>query len=404
MRNIRWFGTLALGVLLLNLNLGAQEEVGVNVIGSTDTTGKVVEGMRVGAVTGSGVTATPPNFPSLPPCTAVTSKGGKKNHVAKFTSPCDVENSTVLETPLKGGTYVHVRDAFAVDATNFGGKPFIVMGGCSTALGAIAIGNTLCTSYAVGSDGTNTFLNAPSSGAVSILVGTKGPLASFSASGGSQFNSRVFINDDLRAGNGGFQVDGSGNVNSSGRLQTANGSFTVDRSGNVAIAGNLNVNGQKNFQIDDPLDPANRYLYHSAVESSEMMNIYTGNVITNELGEATVQVPVWFEALNGDFRYQLTVIGQFARAIVASEIRDSKFSIKTDKPNVKVSWQISGVRQDAYAKAHPLFVEQDKQSSERGYYLHPELFGQPATQGINYARQHPAPVKEAEAGRAGQVN
>lgn len=42
---------------------------------------------------------------------------------------------------------------------------------------------------------------------------------------------------------------------------------------------------------------------------------------------------------------------------------------------VKVSWQVTGVRQDAYAKAHPLVVEQDKPVAERGYYLHPELFG-----------------------------
>jgi hypothetical protein len=135
-----------------------------------------------------------------------------------------------------------------------------------------------------------------------------------------------------------------------------------------------------------------------------MMNIYTGNVTTDEHGDATIQVPAWFEALNGDFRYQLTVIGQFAQAIVASEIRDSKFTVKTDKPNVKVSWLVTGARQDAYTKAHPLVVEQDKQSDERGYYLHPELFGQPATKSINQARQRPASVKETESAHAGQVN
>ena len=42
-----------------------------------------------------------------------------------------------------------------------------------------------------------------------------------------------------------------------------------------------------------------------------MMNIYNGNVTTNARGLATVVLPDYFEGLNGEFRYQLTVIGQF---------------------------------------------------------------------------------------------
>jgi hypothetical protein len=48
----------------------------------------------------------------------------------------------------------------------------------------------------------------------------------------------------------------------------------------------------------------------------------------------------------GTFRYQLTVIGQFAQAIVAAEIANRSFIIKTSKPGVKVSWQVTGIRQD----------------------------------------------------------
>ena len=191
----------------------------------------------------------------------------------------------------------------------------------------------------------------------------------------------------LPNGNAGF----AGGLRSTGLSATGGGSFGGDLGvggtaelgvgivdTNLSVYGDLQVNGhngRKNFQIDDPLDPANRYLYHSAIESSEMMNIYSGNVTTDGHGDATVHVPAWFEALNGDFRYQLTVIGQFAQAIVADEIYDGRFRIRTDKPAVKVSWQVTGVRQDAYAKAHPLVVEQDKPVAERGYYLHPELFG-----------------------------
>jgi len=106
------------------------------------------------------------------------------------------------------------------------------------------------------------------------------------------------------------------------------------------------------FKIDHPLDPASKYRYHSFVESPDMMNVYNGNITTDGSGLAIVTLPDWFEALNRDLRYQLTVIGLFAHAIVASEIGHNQFTIRTDKPNVKVSWQVTGIRQDAYANAH----------------------------------------------------
>jgi hypothetical protein len=95
-----------------------------------------------------------------------------------------------------------------------------------------------------------------------------------------------------------------------------------------------------------------------------------------------VDLPEWFETLNRDFRYQLTVIGQFAQAIVSSEIANSRFSIKTDKPNVKVSWQVTGIRQEAWANAHRIPVEADKPEVERGFYLHPKLYRAPEEKAV----------------------
>ena len=43
-----------------------------------------------------------------------------------------------------------------------------------------------------------------------------------------------------------------------------------------------------------------------------MKNIYDGVVTLDVYGEAEVQLPAWFEALNTDFRYQLTAIGASA--------------------------------------------------------------------------------------------
>jgi hypothetical protein len=97
-------------------------------------------------------------------------------------------------------------------------------------------------------------------------------------------------------------------------------------------------------------------------------------------------LPDYFEALNQDFRYQLTVIGQFAQAIVSGEVSNNQFTIKTDKPNVKVSWQITGIRKDLFANMHRLVVEEDKQADERGTYLHPEAYGKPQTQSVEYTR------------------
>ena len=116
----------------------------------------------------------------------------------------------------------------------------------------------------------------------------------------------------------------------------------------------------KNFRIDHPLDPQGKYLQHVSVESPDMKTFYDDTVTTDAEGYATVEMPAYFEALNRDFRYQLTVIGQFARVIVAQEIEDRRFVIQTDKPRVKVSWQVTGIRHDAYAEQHRVPVELDK--------------------------------------------
>jgi hypothetical protein len=163
--------------------------------------------------------------------------------------------------------------------------------------------------------------------------------------------------------------------------------FSVDAKGNGSFAGNLTVSGKLvkgsgSFKIDHPLDPVNKYLSHSFVESPDMMNVYNGNVTTDKRGVATVALPDYFEALNRDFRYQLTVIGQFAQAIVGRKIDHNRFEIRTSKPGVEVSWQVTGIRQDAYANADRIPVEEEKPASERGFYLHPEAFGQPASRGV----------------------
>ncbi len=141
-------------------------------------------------------------------------------------------------------------------------------------------------------------------------------------------------------------------------------------SGNVKVTGNIDLagtltKGADAFRINHPLSPATRYLQHSVVESPDMKNIYDGVVRTNDRGYATVRLPRWFQALNERFRYQLTTIRSFARAIVWREVRDNSFVIRTRHPHVKVSWQLTGIRHDAFAKANRIKVDVAKPRSQR---------------------------------------
>jgi hypothetical protein len=158
------------------------------------------------------------------------------------------------------------------------------------------------------------------------------------------------------------------------------------------FSGNINVTGSVykaggTFKIDHPLDPENKYLYHSFVESPDMKNIYDGVVVLDSRGEAWIELPEWFEALNMDFRYQLTCIGGYAPVYIAEEISNNRFKIAGGNPDMKVSWQVTGIRQDAWAQQNRFPVEEQKLPDERGKYLHPEAFGQPEERGVDYIHQ-----------------
>lgn len=111
-----------------------------------------------------------------------------------------------------------------------------------------------------------------------------------------------------------------------------------------------------------------------------------GDVVTETSGDAVVVLPDRFEAINCDFRYQLTVVGVFAQAIVADEIKSNRFKIRTSAPGVKVSWQVMGVRSDAAMRKHPFKAEEEKPERERGTYLSPDAYGQPEERGAGWAR------------------
>ncbi len=154
--------------------------------------------------------------------------------------------------------------------------------------------------------------------------------------------------------------------------------------GNLYVSGSVSKSGGS-FKIDHPLDPANKYLQHSFVESPDMMNVYNGNVVLDGKGEARIILPDYFEALNRDFRYQLTAIGAPAPDLyIAREISGNRFTIAGGKSGMKVSWQVTGVRKDVWAETNRIKVEVEKEGAERGTYIYPELYGMPVSSRVDY--------------------
>jgi hypothetical protein len=157
----------------------------------------------------------------------------------------------------------------------------------------------------------------------------------------------------------------------------------------VFSIGRTGASGTKSFRIDHPSDPANKFLLHYSAEGPEPLNVYSGHVITDAQGYAVVTLPAYFEEINKDFRYQLTVVDDgdsrgFVQVKVAQKIRDHQFAIRSSAPNVEVSWEVKGVRSDLWARAYGAAAEVEKRPQERGKYQHPELYGQPKERGLYY--------------------
>jgi hypothetical protein len=169
---------------------------------------------------------------------------------------------------------------------------------------------------------------------------------------------------------------GAGTTGVVGYAGSTPGSYAGYFYGNVNVTGFLSKGGGS-FKIDHPLDPRNRFLYHSFVESPDMKNIYDGVITTDERGYAVVHLPEWFEALNKDYRYQLTIIDEadssdFVQAKVVKGIQGNSFTLRTSAPVVTVSWQVTGIRKDAWAEANRIQVEVEKPAAEKGTCIYPE--------------------------------
>jgi hypothetical protein len=388
---LKWTGA-AWACAADNNSGGTVTSVGLSAPGSDFTVGG-------SPVTGSGTLAlgwsvTPTNANTA---NAIVKRDASGNFAGNIVSANDVEVNSIDSTPIGDFAYSAFENDFVADQFFAGNGAFMYVGdpGCGSGWAAIGFqGLSGCSNYSLLGDGIGTYLNSPAGGTIHFRNGNT-EFMSQDSNGALVINSNgdgVFATSLQATGNGvvGIAETGSDPFGVWGQ-DTSGFGFAVVSTGPALVTGDLTVEGAifagtKDFRIDHPLDPANKYLYHASVESSEMMNIYTGNVTTDAQGEATVKMPSWFEAINTDFRYQLTVMGQFAQAIVGRKIENNQFTIRTSVPNVEVSWQVTGVRHDAYATAHPLVVEQAKSGKEAGYYIHPELYGQSEKKGMMWGQ------------------
>lgn len=156
--------------------------------------------------------------------------------------------------------------------------------------------------------------------------------------------------------------------------------------------GNIGGTGTKAFVIDDPLDPEDKFLKHYCAEGPEPRNVYQGSITTGHDGYAWVQLPAYYEEINRDPLYQLTVVDSsedFVMAKVTKRIDGNRFQIRTSKPNVEVCWRVDAIRNDRWVRKNGAPVELEKDDEMKGKYLQPELYGKPAEMGIGY---QPRPV------------
>jgi len=352
-------------------------------------------------------------------CTSVTSDGtGTANSVTKFTAACNIQNSAITET---GGNVGIGTAAPAVALDVLGNNAGLRLSGTGTHQVTV----TGATSGRLGQDSSGFFFASDTNGKTVRFLTNNGTLNEWMriTSAGSVGIGTTTPSGKLgvvatTAGATGLSVQATdlttANTAVSGLANGLNGSGVFGEAENGSLAfgvwgrsasgvagqfdGNVNVTGALSkaggsFKIDHPMDPSNKYLYHSFVESPDMKNIYDGVVNLDRQGEAVVLLPDWFGALNKDFRYQLTCIGGFAPVYIAEEISENRFKISGGNPGMKVSWMVTGVRQDAWANAHRIPVEEEKPAQERGYYLHPELYGQPLQKSTAWA-QHPDAMRK----------
>lgn len=90
---------------------------------------------------------------------------------------------------------------------------------------------------------------------------------------------------------------------------------------------------------------------------------------------------------------------QIADFMIAPFSKSRKaFAIKSSAPSTRVSWQVTGVRKDAWAIRNRIPIEEAKPDIERGSYLHSEVFSKAEASGVLW-KLYPETMKRSKAER-----
>jgi hypothetical protein len=298
---------------------------------------------------------------------------GNTNYISKWTGGTTLGNSSIYDNGKVG-----------IGTANPSSPLHVVQNATSSNIPAILGENTNTHGYGIGVKGEGKMI-----GVKGVSIATHDYQSSIGVSGYGEAdgsgNNEAYGGDFTAFGYGTGDVFG---VKGWAAGQTTGNKYGGWFYGNVHVTGTISKGGGS-FQIDHPLDPENKYLYHSFVESPDMKNIYDGLVMLDNQGKATVQLPAWFEALNYEFRYQLTPVGAPAPDLyISQEISGNSFAISGGKPGMKVSWMVTGIRHDPFAEKNRIPVEVEKREKEKNLYLYPDAYDQPEEKGIDFQREN----------------
>lgn len=375
-------------------------DIFTNIVSSVD--GVTNDGGNIDLVAGSGITITPDDTNNQITISAsggsgtvtqVSTGSGLTGGPITTTGTISVATGGITDTMLAGSISASKISGTAWTSTNDGSgtglDADLLDGSSSSSFASSSHTHNYDSSYVnVGGDtmtGTLTVSSSSNINALYVSSAANAPnytvyIRNTATTGPATRVGLVVKSDTSTAAS--FESGGAASPAISAFGPTGNSDYVLQIVGYGTISGNLTVNGtlskgSGSFLIDHPLNPTEQVLRHSFVESPDMKNVYDGIVELDENGEALVELPEYFETLNVKFRYQLTSVGGYAPLYVKQEISGNQFVIasanNSKDAGLKVSWQVTGVRNDPYAQVHPIVVEEEKGTGNASDFKKGEL-------------------------------
>ncbi len=206
---------------------------------------------------------------------------------------------------------------------------------------------------------------------------------------------------EVAEGNYGYlNLGGETKLRGNGEVSTFSGDLTVE--GILTVESNLTVNGDMHitgslskgagsFLIDHPLDPLNKTLRHSFVESPENLCLYRGKIKLDSQGRATVEMPAYFPALTkeDEATVNLTAIGTQPFLLSFQWNQEHTAFTIFGSPDAEAAYLVLADRDDPviYQLRQPVEQEKGNGNFEKEQLLYPQAYGYPKTMGFDYHQQ-----------------